>query len=114
MEKGLAVVSVLIIAGGLHLGNADKGKLLFEQSTLGGGTTGKSCLSCHEGSRGLGSDLFQRKDFTAKGVSSKSLADVVNACIEKPMEGVGLDPQGEDMKNLLAYMKTLISQPAKK
>ena len=114
MEKGLIVVSVLIIAGGLHLGDANKGRLLFEKPDFGGGTTGKSCMTCHEGGQGLGSDLFQRKNFTVRGVNSTSLAAVVNGCIENPLQGVGLDPQGEDMKYLLAYMKTLASQPAKK
>ena len=114
MEKGFVVISVLIIAGGLHLGNANKGKLLFEQPGFSGGITGTSCMTCHEGGKGLGRDLFQRKDFTTMGVKTKSLADVVNVCIENPLEGVGLDPQGEDMKYLLAYIQTLVSHPAKK
>jgi len=117
MEKGFVIVSMLMIAGGLHLanaGNADKGKVLFESSTLGSGTTGKSCMTCHQGGKGLGSDLFERKNFTIMGMDKKDLADVVNVCIEKPLGGTRLDPQGEEMRNLLAYMKTLIDPPAKK
>lgn len=118
MEKRFIVVSMLMIAGGelhlAHTGNADKGKVLFESSNFGGGTTGKSCMSCHEGGKGLGSDLFEWKGFTAIGMGPKSLADVVNVCIEKPLGGTGFAPQGEEMKNLHAYMKALIGPPAKK
>jgi len=117
MEKGFVIVSMLMIAGGLHLahaGNADRGRVLFESPTLGGGTTGKSCMTCHQGGKGLGSDLFERKNFTIMGMDKEDLADVVNVCIEKPLGGTGLDPEGEEMKDLMAYMKALVDPPARK
>ena len=117
MDKAFVVVAVLMTAGGFHLaqtGNADKGKVLFESAALGGATTGKSCATCHDGGKGLGSNLFERKHFTIMGMDRNSLADVVNVCIEEPMGGTGLDPRGEEMNNLIAYIKTVVTQPAKK
>jgi cytochrome c len=104
------------MAGGLTLSYAasvDKGKALFESPSLGGGTTGKSCMSCHDGGKGLGSDLFERKEFTIMGMEKKSLAEVVNVCIEHPLGGTAIDPQGEEMQDLLAYLQTLVAKPAK-
>lgn len=117
MDKAFIVVAVLMTAGGFHLahgGSADKGKVLFESAALGGATTGKSCATCHDGGKGLGSSLFERKHFTIMGREENRLADVVNVCIEQPLGGTALDPQGEEMNHLIAYMKTLIKQPAKK
>jgi cytochrome c len=117
MDKAFIVVAVLMTAGGFHLahgGSADKGKVLFESTTLGGATSGKSCATCHDGGKGLGSSLFERKHFILMGREENSLADVVNACIEQPLGGTALDPRGDKMNNLIAYMKTLIKQPAKK
>jgi len=115
MKKTLVLVAALMMAGTLaYAANADKGKTLFESPRLGGGTTGKSCVSCHEGGKGLGSDLFERKQFTIMKVEKKSLADVVNVCIENPLGGKAIDPQGQEMQNLIAYMKTLVTKPAKK
>ena len=117
MEKGFVIASMLMIAGGLHLahaGNAEKGKALFESSKFSGGTTGNSCMTCHEGGKGLGSDLFERKNVTTKGTETKNLAGAVNVCIKNPLGGAALDPQGEKMRDLIAYMRTLINQPAMK
>ena len=109
MEKALVVASLLLMAGGVHLphaADANKGKILFQRVDLGGGTTGKSCNACHLGGKGLSSDLFQRKKFTIMGMDKHNLAEVVNVCVEKSLGGVALDPQGDEMADLLASMKT--------
>lgn len=104
MKKILLLVTVLMLSGTLvYAADADKGKDLFESPTLGGGTTGNSCSSCHEGGKGLGSDLFERMD-------KKRLAAVINNCIEKTMGGRAIDPEGQEMQNLMAYMKTLVTK----
>ncbi len=115
MKKTLILVTALMMTGGLTLAyavNVDKGKTLFESPGLGGGTTGKSCSSCHEGGENLGSDLFERKQFTIMKMDKKSLAEVVNICIEKPLGGAAIDTKGQDMKDLIAYMKTLVGNQA--
>ena len=109
MEKALVVASLLLMAGGVHLphaADANKGKILFQRVDLGGGTTGKSCNACHLNGKGLSSDLFQRKKFTIMGMDKQTLAEVVNVCVEKSLGGVALDPQGNEMADLLASMKT--------
>ncbi|MDA3808429.1 MAG: hypothetical protein PF440_11030 [Thiomicrorhabdus sp.] len=47
------------------------------------------------------------------GMSKKSLADVINICIEKPLGGVAIDPDGGEMQDLIAYIKTFILKPSK-
>ncbi len=115
MKKTLVFVAALMMTGTLvYAASVDNGKALFESPTLGGGTTGQSCNTCHEGGENLGSDLFERKQFTIMGMDKKALADVINVCIEKPLGGTAIDPQGQEMQDLMAYMKTLINKPAPK
>lgn len=117
MKKTLVLVAALLMTGTMtlaHAASVDKGKALFESPSLGGGTTGKSCSSCHEGGANLGRDLFERKQLTIMGMNKKSLAEVINVCIEKPLGGTAIDPQGAEMQDLMAYMKTLVAKPGKK
>jgi len=114
MKKILVLATALMIAGTMaHAASADKGKALFESPRLGGGSTGKSCNTCHAGGKGLGKDLFaERKQFTIMGMGKKTLAEVNNVCIEKPLGGKAIDPNGQEMQDLIAYMKTLVTKPA--
>lgn len=117
MDKALVVVSMLMMAGGVHLpyaANPTKGKILFERSHLGGGTMGKSCITCHDGGKRLGGDLFKPKTMDLMGRNKESLPDDINGCIEQYLGGAALDPRGEEMQDLIAYMKTSTSRPAKK
>ena len=115
MKRAFILVTALMMTGGLTLAyavNVEKGKTLFESPSLGGGTTGKSCNTCHEGGMNLSSDLFERKQFTIMKMDKKSLAEVINICIEKPLGGAAIDTEGKDMKDLIAYMKTLVGNQA--
>lgn len=117
MKKMLILATLFVLAGGFSLAyaaNADKGKELFESPTFGGGTTGKTCKSCHPGGEKLGADLFDRKQLTIMGMDKDTLPEVVNVCIEKPLGGKAIDPKGEEMQDLLAYMKTLVDKQAGK
>lgn len=116
MKKITVLLAVTVMAGslgGAYAANVEKGKALFESPNLGGGTTGKSCSSCHEGGAGLGRDLFERKDLNFSGSDKMSLAEVINLCIENPLGGKAIDPAGEEMLDLKAYMKTLVTKPEK-
>ena len=116
-EKMFILATALVMAGTLSLAyaaDADKGKALFESPTLGGGTTGKSCSTCHPGGKGLGGDLFDRKKLAIMDMDKDSVEEVVNVCIENPLGGTAIDPQGEEMQDLIAYMKTLVSKQEKK
>jgi cytochrome c553 len=117
MKKVAMLVIGLMMTGAVTLAyaaDADKGKVLFADPELGGGTTGRSCLSCHAGGDGLGSDLFQRQEFVIMGMTKKTLPEVINVCIENPMRGTAIDPQGEEMVDLMAYMQTLVSHSDQK
>lgn len=115
MKKTMVLAAVFMVAGTLaYAANADKGKALFESPTLGGGTTGKTCATCHPGGAKLGADLFTRKQFTIMGMGKKSLAEVINVCIERPLGGKAIDPDGQEMQDLIAYMKTLTLKPVQK
>ena len=99
--------------------NVEHGKALFEDPSLGGGTTGKSCATCHAGGAGLSDDIVSKTEYSIMGRPMKDLAAVVNFCIEKPLGGSAIDPEGQDMLDLITYMKILkrqktIDKPAKK
>lgn len=110
MKKTIAMFVGVALAGGLsyaHAADAERGKKLFEDPKLGGGTTGNSCATCHEGGAGLSKDMFHRKSYSIMGMEKPSLEAVVNACIETPLGGHPIAPEGKDMQDLIAYMKVL-------
>ena len=110
-KRTIAIFACLAFVAGLtlaHAADVQRGKKLFEDPKLGGGTTGKSCATCHEDGVGLGKDLFKRDHYSIMGQEKSSIEGVVNACIEIPLGGKPLDPKGEDMQDLLAYMRTLV------
>lgn len=112
-KKMFVLTSAIVMVGTLSLAyaaNIEKGKALFESPTLGGGTTGKSCITCHSGGEGFDADLFDRKTFTIMDMEKNSVEDVINVCIERPLGGVAIDPKSEEMQDLISYMKTLISK----
>jgi len=108
-KKWIILLVCIALIGGISsafAADAERGKMLFEDPTLGGGTTGKSCATCHENGEGIGKDIFDRSKFSIMGMEEPSLADVVNICIENPLGGKAIDPKGKDMEDLLAYMMT--------
>jgi hypothetical protein len=112
-EKIFILATAFVLAGTFSLAygaDADKGKALFESPTFGGATTGKTCKSCHAGGKGLGADLFERQTITIMGMEKSMVEEVVNVCIEKPLGGKAIDPRGEEMQNLLAYLKPLVAK----
>ncbi len=77
-------------------GNVEKGKALFNDPKLGGGTAGISCNSCHPNGKGL-----------AKAGDMKGLEKQVNACIKNALKGKGIDPKSAEMADIVAYIKSL-------
>ncbi len=100
--KGLKIATLLFIFLGLTFslaigaGNVEKGKALFNDPKLGGGTSGRSCNSCHSDGKGL-----------EKAGEIKGLEKQINACIKGPLKGKGIDPKSADMGDLIAYLKSL-------
>lgn len=87
-------------------GDIAKGKALFNDPQLGGGTAGKSCNSCHLNGKGL-EKAAAKKEFDIMGKKQNSLEDAVNLCIEMALKGKAIDPKGTDMADITAYIKSL-------
>ncbi|HIJ78751.1 MAG: hypothetical protein OEY01_06460 [Desulfobulbaceae bacterium] len=88
----------------------DYGRKLFTSTTLGGGTTGKTCLTCHEKGRDFSKETLTKQHFTVMGNEIAGLPAVINFCIEVALRGQELAPDGEQMRNLIAYLKIFIEQ----
>lgn len=110
--KILKMVLVSIAAYGLMFslayaaGDAARGKALFNDPKFAGATTGKSCNSCHPDGKGL-EQACGKKEFKIMGKTQNSLEEVVNFCIKNAIKGNPIDPQSDDMKDLVAYLKSL-------
>jgi len=105
----LAASALFLAAAGSSLGaDAQHGKLLFESPALGGGTSGKTCLTCHENGRGFSPETLSRKTYRVMDNPVANLAGVVNFCIEVALRGEAIAENGEEMKDLLAYLSVFI------
>ncbi|MFA7348263.1 MAG: hypothetical protein WCZ86_10910 [Desulfurivibrionaceae bacterium] len=110
----LAACGLLLLAD-LCLGaDARHGKLLFESPALGGGTSGKTCLTCHEHGRDFSPETMTRKHYLVMGNPVGSLAGVVNFCIEVALRGEGIAENGEEMDDLIAYLPIFIKANSSK
>jgi len=91
-----AISLSLIFSLAIAAGNVEKGKALFKDPKLGGGTAGMSCNSCHADGKGL-----------EKAADMKGLEKQVNLCIKNALKGKGIDPKSADMADIIAYLKSL-------
>ena len=104
----IAVAAILSLLGTtVFAADLTNGRRLYLDPTLGGGTSGKCCFTCHEQGRDLGPDLDQRTSFKVMEIAMEGLAEVINFCIEVALRGGGLDPQGKEMADLAAYLTWL-------
>lgn len=111
--KSLKIVALIAIA--MLLASAvlamdktpeERGKALFNDTMLGGGTAGKSCASCHSDGKGL-EGVGMKKEFKTPGGQFKTLEEAVNICVTMALKGTALDVNSEQMKDLVSYMKTI-------
>lgn len=108
----LSLAAVLLMLSPVlaaHHTPEDRGKALFRDAHFAGGT--KACNSCHPNGKGLG-NAGSKKEFTIMGKTQKSLAEAVNFCIVGASKGKAIDPKSEQMKDMVAYIKSL--KPAAK
>ncbi len=91
---------------GVMAGDIKTGKALFNDTTFGNGTSGKSCNSCHLGGKGM-EMAGDKKEFNIMGKKQNSLEEAVNFCIEMALKGKAIDPDGKSMKDIVAYIKSL-------
>ena len=85
-------------------GNVEKGKALFNDPKFAGGT--KACNECHLGGKGL-EKSGMKKEFNIMGKKQMGLEEAVNFCIVNATKGKAIDPKSQEMKDIIAYIKSL-------
>ncbi len=95
-----------VTQSGVAMDSVAKGKALFNNPALGSSTNANSCNTCHPEGRGL-KKAGEKKKFHIMGKKQESIEEAVNICIEMPLKGKALDPEGEDMANIVTYIKSL-------
>ena len=108
--KIIALISIAMLFASavlaMHHTPEDRGKTLFNDTKLGGGTSGKSCGTCHPDGKGL-EGIGSKKEWKTPGGEFKSLEEAVNICITMALKGTALDVKSEQMKDLVSYLKTI-------
>jgi cytochrome c len=100
------IVLGLIFSFTFAAGNVEKGKALFNDPKFAGGTAGKSCASCHPDGKGL-EKAAEKKEWMTPAGSAKTLKKAINLCVVNALKGKALDLKSEEMKDIVAYIKSL-------
>lgn len=104
----IAVVSlamlVLVFSAAFAASDVERGKKLFNDATAFGGR--KACSACHPNGRGL-ERAGSKKRFGIMGGTQDSLEEAVNLCIVNASRGKAIAEDSEEMKNIVAYIKSL-------
>jgi len=99
-----AVTLGLIFTFAFAAGEAEKGKALFNDPTFAGGV--KACSSCHPKGEGL-EEAGDKKEFHIMGETQASLEEAINMCIVYAIKGKAIDLKSDQMKAMVAYIKSL-------
>ena len=83
---------------------AERGRALFQESRAFGGQM--SCSSCHPNGSGL-ERAAGKTNFKIMGQSQKSLEEAINFCIVNANKGQAIATDSTEMKELVAYLKSL-------
>jgi hypothetical protein len=103
----LALIScALIFSFAFATTNIEKGKALFNDPKAFGGKAGKSCGTCHPDGQGL-EKAATMKELTNPAGKWTSLEDAINVCIVLANKGTAIGPKSDQMKDLVAYIKSL-------
>jgi cytochrome c len=87
-------------------GSVERGKALFDDPMAFGGST--SCSSCHPDGKGLEKSGMEGKtEWTNPVGTYKSLEEAINVCITQANKGKAIGVNSEEMKDLIAYIKSL-------
>lgn len=102
------IVLGLIFSFAFAAGDVAKGKALFNDPKFAGGTSGNSCNTCHPDGKGLEkSGAKDKKEWKNPAGIWTSIEDASNVCIIMANKGKAIDPKSDEMKNLIAYIKSL-------
>lgn len=97
---GLAVPVTLVA----QAADKEQGRALFQNPQAFGGEV--SCSSCHPGGSGL-EQAGDKTTFNIMGEVQNSLAEAVNFCIVNANQGQAIAEDSDEMKNIVAYIKSL-------
>lgn len=106
----LLLIFMFMTACAWYSTSIKKGEMLFIDPTLGNGTSGKTCNTCHENGEGISADFDKKMQYTLMGLELQSLPDLINNCIEITLRGEEIDPHGEEMQALINYLQYLQSK----
>jgi cytochrome c peroxidase len=87
-----AMVAMVASAHAAQTPSVELGKKLFNDPKLGGATGAKTCASCHPNGTGL--------EFSSE---SPKLAQNINTCLTRAMNGAPLPDNSVEMKSLILY-----------
>jgi len=98
----------LVASGALAMKHkpSERGKTLFNSTSLGNGTSGNSCGTCHPDGKGL-EGAGAKKEWKTPGGTFKTLEEAVNICVTTALKGKALDVKSKEMKDLVSYIKSL-------
>jgi cytochrome c5 len=104
----LIAIAILVacVAPALNPKPEYRGKALFNDTKLGGGTAERSCSTCHPDGKGL-EGIGSKKEWKTPAGDFKTLEETVNICIAMALKGTALDVKSEQMKDLVSYMRTI-------
>jgi len=100
------IALALVFSFAFAAGNVEKGKAFFNDPKAFNGTSGKSCASCHPDGKGL-EKAAEKKEWKTPAGPAKTLKEAVNLCIVNALKGKALEPKSEEMKDIVAYIKSL-------
>lgn len=103
-----AIAVALVFSFAYAEGNVDKGKALFNDPKAFNASGEKSCRSCHPDGKGLEKAGAEgKKTWTNPAGTWLALEDANNVCIMLANKGKTIDPMSDDMKDLVAFIKSL-------
>jgi len=110
--KKIHIILMIVILTGFVLPSAyamkhlleEKGKALFNDPTFAGGKI--ACNSCHPDGQGLEDAAAKKKLMTPAGPAD-SLEEAINLCIVNASKGKAIDTDSDQMKDLVAYIRSL-------
>ena len=110
------VVLVLLLATTVFAARhtpVERGKALFNDTKLGNGTAGRSCNTCHPNGKGL-FGVGKKTMWKTPAGEFRTLEGAVNICITKALKGKALKEKSRQMKDIVAYLKSLKPEKATK
>ncbi|MEO5361409.1 MAG: hypothetical protein H7843_13345 [Nitrospirota bacterium] len=96
------ILTLVLFISSVYAQSIDNGNKLFNDKRLGGTANEKSCNTCHPAGKGIDSTKF-----TIKGTNDSRLENIINKCIEGPLMGKALPKDSQEMKDIVAYIKSL-------